>query len=178
MIYWKKGPRRQGIEKTKRSRVLRVHGTEAERRLWQFLRNRQCLGLKFRRQVSFGPFYLDFYCADMGIAIELDGGQHYTPKGRFKDFKREKYLRALGIKVFRYSDRDILLHTENVLESIICAVQEGNPHPNPLLSLRCRLRRLLRPFQGFVCKERGQRIFDGKKDTGEDKHPGRGDKQF
>lgn len=50
--------------------------TEAEQRLWFFLRDRRLLGFKFRRQVAVPPYVLDFYCVQHRLAVELDGSQH------------------------------------------------------------------------------------------------------
>jgi type I restriction enzyme M protein len=61
-----------------RRRDLRIRATEAEKRVWGLLKGRQFLGLKFRRQHPAGPYILDFYCASRRVAVELDGGQHFT----------------------------------------------------------------------------------------------------
>ena len=58
------------------ARALRVGQTSAESFLWQLLRNRQFLGLKFRRQHQFGDYVVDFFCREVGLAIECDGGVH------------------------------------------------------------------------------------------------------
>ena len=118
MITWKKGPRHQGAKKTFRARTLRRQMTDAERKLWQFLKVRNFMDLKFRRQVPFSPFYIDFYCPERRSAIELDGSQHYTERGRVKDDKRDEYLLSKGIKVIRYSDRDVLVNTDAILEDL------------------------------------------------------------
>lgn len=127
MVRWKEGPRRQSAEKTNRARVLRQHMTDAERCLWRVLQNRNISGIKFRRQVPFGPYYLDFYSADAKMAIELDGGQHYTVQGKKRDAQRDAYVQSLGIKVIRYSDRDVLLHLEEVSEEIRRYLHESSP---------------------------------------------------
>ncbi|MFQ5780198.1 MAG: endonuclease domain-containing protein [Nitrospiria bacterium] len=127
MMLWKEGPRRQGAEKTKRARVLRQQMTDAERYLWRALKNRTLSGVKFRRQVPLGPYYLDFYSAEAKMAIELDGGQHYRAQGKKRDERRDAYIQSLGIKVIRYSDRDVLLHLEKVLEEIRGYLHESSP---------------------------------------------------
>lgn len=58
------------------ARQLRNEQTDAEHLLWRHLRNRQFLALKFRRQYPMPPYVLDFYCAELALVIELDGGQH------------------------------------------------------------------------------------------------------
>jgi very-short-patch-repair endonuclease len=84
---WKEGPRRQGAVKTKQARVLRQQMTDAERALWRVLKNRNIAGVKFRRQVPLGPYYLDFYSAEAKLVIELDGGQHYALEGTSRSEK-------------------------------------------------------------------------------------------
>ena len=61
---------------TPRARALRRRQTDAERRLWYVLRNRGLGGWKWKRQAPIGPFVADFYCAESGLIIKLDGGQH------------------------------------------------------------------------------------------------------
>lgn len=56
------------------ARHLRTSQTDCEQLLWQKLRSRQVAGLKFRRQVPVPPFVLDFYCVELTLAVELDGG--------------------------------------------------------------------------------------------------------
>ena len=60
----------------KNARALRTGATEAERKLWQYLRGRQLHGLKFRRQLPIAGYVADFACIEAGVVIELDGGQH------------------------------------------------------------------------------------------------------
>jgi len=62
-----------------RRRQLRRSSTDAEAFLWYHLRSRRLAGFKFRRQHPYGPFILDFFCAERNLAIELDGGQHFEP---------------------------------------------------------------------------------------------------
>ena len=101
-----------------RSRELRRNSTDAERLLWRRLRNRQLRGAKFRRQRLFGPYILDFYSIEHGLAVEADGGQHHTPDGLARDAARDRYLRRKGVRVLRFSDSDIPQRIENVLEAI------------------------------------------------------------
>ena len=53
-------------------RGLRRNQTDAEKKLWNILRNRQLSGFKFRRQFSIGKYVLDFYCPTYKIGIEAD----------------------------------------------------------------------------------------------------------
>jgi len=103
-------------------RNLRRDATDAEWAIWWIVRNRH-LGAKFRRQHSVGPFTLDFYCAELRLAVELDGGQHYEEQGRRYDASRDAALRAEGIRTLRFSNLDVLNEAEGVAEAIWDEVQ-------------------------------------------------------
>ncbi len=115
-------------------RKLRQAQTDAEQLMWLMLRDRRLLDLKFRRQHPVEPYVLDFYCHDMKLAIELDGGQHNEPMTRKKDEIRTQFLEDQGIRVLRFWDHEVLKETEAVLEAICFAVDKRreDPHPQPL----------------------------------------------
>ena len=69
---------------------LRQVKTEAEEKLWQSLRNRKLMNLKFRRQHPFGNYVLDFYCHQIKLCIEADGGIHNEKDIREYDIERTK----------------------------------------------------------------------------------------
>jgi len=100
------------------ARLLRHAVTDAEARLWHHLRNRQLGGHKFRRQHPFPPYVLDFYCAEVALVVELDGGQHRDEEGIRSDAARTRFLAARGLRVVRFSNIDVLTNTEAVLEAI------------------------------------------------------------
>jgi very-short-patch-repair endonuclease len=58
---------------------------------------------KFRRQSPFGPYILDFYCAEVRLAVEIDGQTHWSPDQERHDARRDAYLRAMGIETLRLS---------------------------------------------------------------------------
>jgi uncharacterized protein (TIGR02266 family) len=97
-------------------RLLRQRSTEAEKILWRLLRARQFFGLKFRRQYPVGPNIVDFYCAACGIAIELDGGQHFEANAQSYDQRRTTYLSANGVRVLRFTNREAFQEIDGVLE--------------------------------------------------------------
>ena len=105
------------------ARKLRREMTDTERKLWFLLRNNQ-LGVKFRRQVPFGSYILDFYSVKAKLVVELDGGQHSTDEGIAKDKKRDAYLQENGIKVLRFSDIEVLQNTNGVLQAIYESIKE------------------------------------------------------
>jgi very-short-patch-repair endonuclease len=110
-------------------RLLRKRSTDAERELWYRLR-RHHLGPKFRRQHTVGPYTLDFYCPAARLAVELDGGQHYEEIQLMRDGARDRWLAARGIRVLRFSDRDVLVEAEAVEEAIWRAIRETPLSPS------------------------------------------------
>jgi very-short-patch-repair endonuclease len=81
-------------------RELRHQQTEAEKAAWHLLRARR-LGLKFRRQYAIENYVVDFYCCELRLAVELDGGVYSQPSQMKKDAARDAYLGKLGIRVLR-----------------------------------------------------------------------------
>ena len=71
------------------ARNLRKKATDAEKRLWSRLRNRQIANLKFRRQHPLGSRIVDFFCAEAKLGIELDGSGHLSDNGQKSDLDRE-----------------------------------------------------------------------------------------
>ncbi len=98
------------------------------------LRNHQ-LGVKFRRQHRIAGYIVDFACVEQHLVIELDGSQHFE-QAQY-DVMRTRALEALGFRVLRFWNNDVLLRTEDVLEEVV-RVLEGRapPHPSPLPRLR------------------------------------------
>jgi very-short-patch-repair endonuclease len=108
--------------KTERARRLRVDATNVERRLWQKLRNAQIDGASFRRQHPAGRYILDFYCAALQLAIELDGGQHAQSVSQ--DRQRDEWLAQRGVTVLRFWNSDVTENLNGVLEVIALKVAE------------------------------------------------------
>ena len=100
------------------ARHLRHEATDAESLLWKCLRNRRVNGRKFRRQHPIKPYVLDFFCADLNLAIELDGGQHNEARGKQHDRVRDQFLTQRGIRTLRFTNRDMLTATDAVLNVI------------------------------------------------------------
>jgi len=116
------------------ARRLRRDQTEAERRLWARLRDRQLGGAKFRRQHPIGRFITDFCCPEYGLVVELDGGQHATQMEA--DRRRSEFLSQQGYRVLRFWDNEVMEDIEAVLEQVAAALKD--PHLNPLPKIRER----------------------------------------
>ena len=110
------------------ARRLRRESTDAERRLWSYLRNRQLGGFKFRQQVTIGPFIADFACVECRVVVEADGGQH----GDDADHERTAFLERLGWRVLRFWNNEILTNTDGVLQVVLAACEGGRKNPHPL----------------------------------------------
>ncbi|MEZ5691052.1 MAG: endonuclease domain-containing protein [Rickettsiales bacterium] len=102
-----------------RSRELRKSATDTEKLLWSLLRDRQLLGVKFRRQHPESGVILDFASTKYKLAIELDGGQHAAPEKMKEDKERSEMLEQNGWKVLRFWNNDVLNNLEGVAETIV-----------------------------------------------------------
>ncbi len=104
----------------KLARHLRLRGTDAERRLWQHLRDRQLGGYKFQRQRPIGHYVVDFICMEHRLVVEVDGGQHDWNADA--DRLRTEALVASGYRVIRFWNNDVLSNIEGVLQQILQAL--------------------------------------------------------
>ena len=84
------------------AKIMRQNATDAEHLMWQLLRAKRFMNLKFRRQHVIAHYIVDFYCHELGLVIELDGSQHSTHDAIEYDAERTKFLEALGLTVVRY----------------------------------------------------------------------------
>jgi very-short-patch-repair endonuclease len=103
---------------------LRREMTDAERKLWSALRNRQLEGAKFRRQQPIGPFIADFVCQERRLIIEADGGQHSESA---TDGRRTAFLESKGYRVLRFWNNDIVTNLGGVIDVIAASL--STPHP-------------------------------------------------
>ncbi len=101
--------------------------TKAEIVLWSKLKGKQLNGLKFRRQCSINNYIVDFYCPELKLAIEIDGDVHAYNSRIVYDKKRQKEIEALGIKVLRYTNNDVIQNIEGVLYDIIATTPHSPP---------------------------------------------------
>ena len=101
---------------TSLAQTLRKEMTKEEKQLWyQYLRT---YPVRFRRQVTFGRYILDFYCEKAKLAVEFDGSQHYEPQIQETDALRTQFLQENGIIVFRIPNNAIWENLSGVCEAI------------------------------------------------------------
>jgi very-short-patch-repair endonuclease len=114
---------------------LRAEMTEAEKKLWRYLRGRQLDSRQFRKQVEIDDYVVDFCCLKARLVIEVDGGQHNARAAQ--DEARTRYLNAQGYRVIRFWNNEVLQNIDGVLQEIVRALQlprlrdVSHPHPNP-----------------------------------------------
>ena len=102
-----------------KARSLRRDMTDAERVLWNELRNRKLAGYKFRRQHPVGQFIVDFFCAEKDLVIEIDGGIHLEEEVLERDENRSAELDRLELKVIRFTNEEVMENLEGVLRKIL-----------------------------------------------------------
>ena len=87
---------------------MRRSPAAAEAAAWALLRNRRCLGLKFRRQHVIRGFITDFYCPEVRLVVEIDGGIHDSSRAHAEyDEARSRALTQIGIDVVRIRNEDV-----------------------------------------------------------------------
>jgi very-short-patch-repair endonuclease len=108
-------------ERIEFARNLRRQPTRAEEILWERLRGSRFHGAKFKRQVPFDRYVVDFYCHAAKLAVEIDGKQHDW-FGEY-DRGRSEVLQRLGVQVLRFSNEEVCGDLDSVLERIRAALR-------------------------------------------------------
>ena len=103
------------------AKKMRHEPTDAEAAMWRLLRDRRLALFKFRRQVPFQSFILDFVCFEKRMIIEIDGSQHASSE---RDTARDAVLMAEGFRIERYWNNDVLQQSSSVLEDILAKLAE------------------------------------------------------
>ncbi len=99
-----------------RAREMRSNMTEPEKRMWY-----QCLKQlphRFRRQRPFGPYIVDFYCAEQKLVIEIDGDSHTTDDAITYDAERTAFLEGLGLRVVRFGNLEVMENIDGVFDRL------------------------------------------------------------
>ena len=115
------------------ARELRTEQTDAEAKLWYVLRAKRWRDLKFRRQhpirIGQRDFILDFYCDELKLCVELDGGQHV--ENAVADRDRDALLATVGVRTVRFWNSDVFNAWDAVLERLWLATETPSPQPSP-----------------------------------------------
>lgn len=108
------------------ARNLRKRMTDAEKFLWELLRDRQLNNLKFRRQHPLWNYIVDFYCPELKLVIELDWSIHNTKEQKEIDKERDFIMREYWLTVKRFKNSEVFDEIEKVLQEII-SISENIP---------------------------------------------------
>ena len=110
--------------------------TDAEQKLWYYLRAGRFEGWHFRRQVPLGRYIVDFLCEEARVIVEVDGGQHAELVKQ--DAERTAWLQAQGYEVMRFWNCDVLQNIAGVWATLSPALSQGrgrktrpSPRPSP-----------------------------------------------
>lgn len=118
-------------DRTRRARRLRADPTSAEGVFWSMVRGRGLDGLKFRRETPLAGFVVDFYCPELRLVVELDGGVHRLTEER--DSLRDERLREAGFTVLRFENARFMANPGEAPAAIRrhAAEMRGEPpHPS------------------------------------------------
>jgi very-short-patch-repair endonuclease len=105
------------------AKTMRRNPTDAEALMWRRLRGTRLLEFKFKRQQPIGGYIVDFVCFERRLVIEIDGGQHADDVEA--DRARSNWLESEGFRVLRFWNNEVLQSTDDVLESIVRALDEN-----------------------------------------------------
>ena len=83
------------------------------------------LGYDFHRQKPIDQFIVDFFCNELNLAIEIDGGSHETDEAYEKDKKRQEHLENIGIKFLRFKESEVRNNMRGVLDAIENWIREN-----------------------------------------------------
>lgn len=109
-------PKRSTPKMQHRAGELRKQTTEAEKRLWSYLRLMRKDGIHFRRQHAIASYIADFCAPRKKLIIELDGSQHLEQQEY--DEERTQVLEAQGYRVIRFWNNDVMNNIESVLDIV------------------------------------------------------------
>lgn len=106
--------------------------TDTEKQLWKHIRGDFTgAGTHFRKQVAIGRYVADFCCLSHRLIVEIDGPIHNSATAKASDASRDKALRAGGYRILRFSNTEIALEMDKVLDRISSALSASTPTPSP-----------------------------------------------
>jgi len=110
-----------------KARLLRNNMTEAEKIVWDKLKNRKVFKARFRRQHPIGSFIVDFYCHEYKLAIEIDGEIHLKTEVNEYDDGRSHDIEKLGIKILRFTNNEVFKNLNKIIVEILKTIAVFEP---------------------------------------------------
>ena len=102
---------------------LRSDMTETEKMIWEKVSNKQ-LGVRIRRQHPIWKFIADFYCHEVKLVIEIDGGIHLRAENKEYDISRDIILKEFQIEILRFTNDEVMKDTSLVIEKIKSTIEK------------------------------------------------------
>lgn len=100
------------------AKKLRENKTAAEAKLWEELKGKKFFGHKFRQQHPMNIYILDFYCHQLKLGIEVDGGYHLEPEQKARDEERTGIIESFQVKIIRFNNEEVLTDISGVLKRL------------------------------------------------------------
>ena len=91
---------------------------ESESQLWEILRRHGLSGFKVRRQHVLDKYIVDFYCPELRLIIEVDGGIHRDPDQQAYDTRRSLDLELMGFAIVRFTNEQVLRTPDFVMKRL------------------------------------------------------------
>ncbi len=116
-----------------RAKVMAKNMTKAEKRIWFEVLSSKKTGYKFTKQEVVDSYILDFYCSELMLGVEVDGEEH----GEKLDYDkhRTEVLNSFGIKIIRFTNKEVYENLEEVRFSIMLEVNLSNKFATSAISL-------------------------------------------
>ncbi len=105
-----------------RAKKLRKQGILSEVLFWKLFKNKAFIRYDIDRQVIIGNYIVDFFIAELGLVVEIDGSSHNGKE--VYDIKRDEYLKSLGLQVLHYEDIAIKRDLQSVQTSFVNEINE------------------------------------------------------
>ena len=102
---------------------LRREMTVTEKMIWEKVSNKQ-VGVRIRRQHPIWKFIADFYCHEVRLVIEIDGGIHLRSENKEYDISREIILKDFQLEILRFTNDEVIKETNNVIEKIKSTIEK------------------------------------------------------
>ena len=113
-----------------KAKFLRDNMTDAEKLLWEKLKDNKLKGFKFRRQHPIHIYIVDFYCHKLKLVIEIDGGYHDSKEQKLLDAERSEILKFQELEIIRFTNDEVLGNIEFVMRKIEEKIDLVSPlHP-------------------------------------------------
>jgi very-short-patch-repair endonuclease len=106
------------------AKILRKNSSLGEIMLWKELRGKQLLGYEFQRQKPLGKYIVDFYCAALRLAIEIDGVSAGSDEQYRFDLERDATIGTTEVHILRFQDETVRNDMKSVLLEIRMWINE------------------------------------------------------